>query len=457
LSTWLERVGAAPDPDLERYSRRILIGLVARALSPGVKFDYVPVFEGPTGVGKSTFVELLVTRPYWAVLSEALGSKDAKIALRGKWGLELAEMSAFKKSDEEMRKAFFSTASDSFRPPYGRANIDVAALRPLRDHRGQAVPLGPPRQPALLAHPLPREMDLKWFESHRDLLFAEALHAYELGERFHDTTEEMQSPERLSALQDRLVTPAWQLPSMMEHLKSLPAPHLPSEDAPGHSGILTTYSTSPTSSACWTCRHPSRTCPTPSSPRSCAAPATTPRPQLPAWGKSAKTYGWAHPALLRLTTEEQSKAFLSFFPALFPQQVAPNAWVEHRVDHLDAALRHLPPVRVGCSMPPRRQTAKTGQKHEMEAFAEKYDTLAMIYGDPVETIFHIMLKSQDEEVKLRAAEMLMSYRYPRVKAAEGNVAKAPVLNFNVTMPHPELPVNAAPARKVLSIVEKSSE
>jgi hypothetical protein len=108
-------------------------------------------------------------------------------------------------------------------------------------------------------------------------------------------------------------------------------------------------------------------------------------------------------------------------------------------------------------MPPRRQTAKTGQKHEMEAFAEKYDTLAMIYGDPVETIFHIMLKSQDEEVKLRAAEMLMSYRYPRVKAAEGNIAKAPVLNFNVTMPHPELPVNAAPARKVLSIVEKSSE
>jgi hypothetical protein len=38
-------------------------------------------------------------------------------------------------------------------------------------------------------------------------------------------------------------------------------------------------------------------------------------------------------------------------------------------------------------MPPRRLTKKVGQKHEMEAFAEKYDTLALIYGDPVEVVF----------------------------------------------------------------------
>src|SRR5713226_8821713 len=95
-------------------------------------------------------------------------------------------------------------------------------------------------------------------------------------------------------------------------------------------------------------------------------------------------------------------------------------------------------------MPPRRLTAKAGQKHEMEAFAEKYDILALIHGDPVEVVFGIMALSPDEEVKLRAAEMLMSYRYPRVKSAEGGAAKAPVLNFNVTMPRPELPVNEAP-------------
>jgi hypothetical protein len=62
----------------------------------------------------------------------------------------------------------------------------------------------------------------------------------------------------------------------------------------------------------------------------------------------------------------------------------------------------------------------------------------------VETVFAIMTENNAGTTRsqLRAAEMLMSYRYPRVKAAEGNSAKAPVLNFNVTMPHPELPVNA---------------
>jgi hypothetical protein len=100
-------------------------------------------------------------------------------------------------------------------------------------------------------------------------------------------------------------------------------------------------------------------------------------------------------------------------------------------------------------MPPRRLTAKTGQKHEMEAFAEKYDTYASIYGDPVQVVFRIMSDTEDEDVKLRAAEMLMSYRYPRVKSAEGNAPKAQVLNFNVRMDAPapaEVPVNAAPVR-----------
>jgi hypothetical protein len=112
-------------------------------------------------------------------------------------------------------------------------------------------------------------------------------------------------------------------------------------------------------------------------------------------------------------------------------------------------------------MPPRRLGAKTSQKHELEAFAEKYDTLALLYGDPVETVFAIMDRNvngpfPDDEVALRAAEMLMNYRYPRVKASEGQGVKAPVLNFNVTMPQPpELPVNAPPSRQVLSIVEKS--
>lgn len=85
-------------------------------------------------------------------------------------------------------------------------------------------------------------------------------------------------------------------------------------------------------------------------------------------------------------------------------------------------------------MPPRKRTREKPQKHELEAFAEKYDIFADIFGDPVGVVFKIMADSEDEEVKLRAADMLMSYRYPRVKAAEGDHSRAPVMNFNVLMP-----------------------
>lgn len=89
-------------------------------------------------------------------------------------------------------------------------------------------------------------------------------------------------------------------------------------------------------------------------------------------------------------------------------------------------------------MPPRKRTREKPQKHELEAFAEKYDTYADIFGDPVALVFKIMSDSVDEEVKLRAADMLMSYRYPRVKAAEGAGSNAPVMNFNVVMPNAQL-------------------
>jgi hypothetical protein len=87
-----------------------------------------------------------------------------------------------------------------------------------------------------------------------------------------------------------------------------------------------------------------------------------------------------------------------------------------------------------ATMPPKKLQKTEAQKHELEAFAEKYDTLALIHGDPVEVVFAVMQATEDDDTKLRAADMLMSYRYPRVKAMEGAQNKAPVLNFNVTMP-----------------------
>jgi hypothetical protein len=106
-------------------------------------------------------------------------------------------------------------------------------------------------------------------------------------------------------------------------------------------------------------------------------------------------------------------------------------------------------------MPPRRQTPKAAQKHELEAFAEKYDTLALLYGDPVETVFAIMsgaFHANDHDTALQAAGVLMRYRFPQVKASEGGQDKTPVMNFNVLMsPPPEKALNAEPVRQALPV------
>lgn len=340
LSTWLSKIGAAPSHDLERYSRRILLGLVARALQPGCKFDYVPVFEGPTGIGKSTLVSLLVTDPHFAVLSADLHSKDAKIQLRGKWGLELAEMSAFKKSDEETRKVFFSTAFDSFRPPYGRASIDVMRRcilfgttedkQYLSDHRGNRR-----YWPILFT----KQIGTDWVKAFRDELFAEALYYFEKGEAFHDTMEEFNAPERKAALDERLVTPAWQM-KLLDHLRALPIPRLPTPEDQGFSGVVTTQYVASL--------HRTLDLPNVLLNMSDAQLAGFLRRadfhsrtlSYRARGGSRKTYCWAHSAFLRLT-DEQCRAFWSNFPALFLDNTVPPAWHELQADHLEFALRHL--------------------------------------------------------------------------------------------------------------------
>jgi putative DNA primase/helicase len=47
-----------------------------------------------------------------------LGSKDSRIELRGKWGVEISEFSAVRRAEIERYKAFFSCDCDIFRAPY---------------------------------------------------------------------------------------------------------------------------------------------------------------------------------------------------------------------------------------------------------------------------------------------------------------------------------------------------
>jgi predicted P-loop ATPase len=342
LSTWLEKVGATPGPDTKKFARRILLGLVARALRPGVKFDYVPVFEGPQGVGKSSLVKALVSPAYYATLFGGLASKDAPMTLRGRWAVELAELVAFKKTDNETMKSFFSTDTDVFRPPYARNLVTIQRRTVLfgttNDSQYLTDHTGSRRYWSIYFGVM---INISWFIEHRDILFAEAMHFFEKGERFHDTLEESNSPHRQKQMQARLVTPAWQI-KLLQHLQNLPKPRPPDKDGLGSSGVITHHTVAALQDVLSL---------PPSIAHMNAAQLVTFLQRagyLPLrlsyrpsdGGQPTKLNVWCHPAIHRLTPDQQ-RAFLALFPTLFKGGAAPAAWTLMQPEFLEAATEGL--------------------------------------------------------------------------------------------------------------------
>lgn len=126
LDTWLSTyLGVDQTAYAASVGRKWLISAVARAFKPGCKADHVLILEGPQGRGKSTALATLMPVHAWfADTPIDIGNKDAYLGLRGKWIVELAELSSLRKADLDRAKAFFSSPVDTYRPPYGRIPAD---------------------------------------------------------------------------------------------------------------------------------------------------------------------------------------------------------------------------------------------------------------------------------------------------------------------------------------------
>lgn len=123
LGKWLTTyLGSTDSTYACGIGRLFLIAMVARISQPGAKADYMLVLEGEQGAGKSRACRALAGE-YFSDHLPDIRDKDAAQHLRGKWLIEIAELSAIGKADAEALKSFISRPEEKYRPPYGRKEV----------------------------------------------------------------------------------------------------------------------------------------------------------------------------------------------------------------------------------------------------------------------------------------------------------------------------------------------
>lgn len=149
LDHWLHHVCGVPDDEYHgAVSRNIIGGMIRRARHPGCKHDECAILISKQGTAKSTIAEILSLDPDWFTDSIEIGGRKVDIIpeMRGKWVIELQELSGMAKTEVERVKAFISTKKDNARLSYRteaseppRRCIFIGTSndrRPLRDATG---------------------------------------------------------------------------------------------------------------------------------------------------------------------------------------------------------------------------------------------------------------------------------------------------------------------------------
>lgn len=127
IDTVVIRYLGAEDTRLTRMqTRKWMVGAVARAFSPGCKFDHILTFTGPQGVGKSTFLNIIAGNWFSDSFSFAHDDKSKIEDITGAWIVEISELNGMKRAhDAEAAKAFLSRVRDDVRPAYARKSESI--------------------------------------------------------------------------------------------------------------------------------------------------------------------------------------------------------------------------------------------------------------------------------------------------------------------------------------------
>ena len=116
---FIDYLGAEDSAYTKAVTRKAFTAAVARAMTPGCKYDTMVILSGPQGIGKSTLLDKM-SRGWFNDSIRTFEGKEASELLQGVWIVEVSELDAFRKTDVSRIKQFLSLRADRFRAAYGR-------------------------------------------------------------------------------------------------------------------------------------------------------------------------------------------------------------------------------------------------------------------------------------------------------------------------------------------------
>lgn len=172
-------LGAEDNEYTHAVMRKSLCAAVARAVAGGVKFDYMPIFVGPQGIGKSTFLSVLGKEWFSDSLTTFEGKEAAEL-IQGTWINEVGELTAFTKQETQVIKQFLSKTDDIYRAAYGKraekyprhcvffgTSNDTEFLKDATGNRRfWPVDVGDHKATKSIWEDLPKEVDQIWAEAY---------------------------------------------------------------------------------------------------------------------------------------------------------------------------------------------------------------------------------------------------------------------------------------------------
>ena len=192
-----------------------------------MKYDYMPIFTGPQGIGKSTFLRIL-GKDWFSDSLTSFEGKEAAELIQGTWINEVGELTAMTKQETNAVKQFLSKTDDIYRAAYGRrtnkyprrcvffgtSNEEEFLKDMTGNRRFWPVDVGVHPAKKSVWQDLPQEVDQIWAEAYTYWLVGEPLYMTkeeeQLAEEMQESHREASGKEGLiREFLERLIPPNW--------------------------------------------------------------------------------------------------------------------------------------------------------------------------------------------------------------------------------------------------------